>query len=147
VKGQDIQIIQQDYKEGQFNDPSISPLPDDGSLPIPGLTIYNGYSCNRCRTLTRCKKRIRQHWLNTGHSDITPPYTEVKLQSWTRLHPSYWIVRISGEEDTAAPTESQLDRLITESKAEQEAEHQRRLEHSNTQEGYNHNSTWVKEIK
>lgn len=147
VIGQDIQIIQQDYKEGQFNDPSTSPLPDDGSLPIPGLTIYNGYSCNRCRTLTRCKKRIRQHWINTGHSDITPQYTEVKLQSWTRLHPSYWIVRISGEEDTAAPTESQLDRLITESKAEQEAEHQRRLEHGDTREGYDHDSTWVKEMK
>jgi hypothetical protein len=37
--------------------------------------------------------------------------------------------------------------LITESKAEQEAEHQRRLEHGDTREGYDYGSTWAKEMK
>jgi hypothetical protein len=40
-----------------------------------------------------------------------------------------------------------LDRVIAEREADFKAQHRKRLEHGDTREGYDYDSTWVKEMK
>lgn len=153
VKGQLLRDITDYADVDSLNDPATVELPADWSEPIPILDVYSGFSCNACRYVTQSRKNVTHHWTESQHSSDGPKYSAVQLQTWTPIRRArYWIVRAYGDGDStmapeSAATNSIMDRMIADSKAELLEEDTKRNEHGNRQEGIDYDSTWVKEMK
>ncbi|KAH8662637.1 hypothetical protein BGZ61DRAFT_462911 [Ilyonectria robusta] len=153
VKGQLLKDITNYIDVDSLNNPATVELPADWSEPIPILDVYSGFSCNACRYVTQSRKNITHHWTESQHSSDGPKYSAVQLQTWTPIRRArYWIVRAYGDGDStiapeSAATNSIMDRMIADSKAELLEEDTKRNEHGNRQEGIDYDSTWVKEMK
>ncbi|CAI6091000.1 unnamed protein product [Clonostachys chloroleuca] len=154
MKGQQLAEILSYFEHQPLQDPVTATLPADGSRPIPGLIVYRqGLSCSVCRFLTTSHDVMTKHWrANATHTGITAQYTEVKLQSWCKgRYTRYWVVQLAWETTRslrAAPptTESAMDAIIAESTAKLKEEDEKRLLRGDRQEGFDHDSTWVKEM-
>jgi hypothetical protein len=80
----------------QLQDPLTAKLPPDGSVPESAILVQRGYSCSHCRYLTISRKMMRVHWGAKLHNvNKRPQWTEVWLQTWSRMRPQYWIVNPS----------------------------------------------------
>ena len=68
-------------------------LPDNGELPIPGLSIHPGHQCCDCDLLTKNNDKIRRHCSKQQHSS-----RPVQLQTLFRRkeHVRYFVVVPSG---------------------------------------------------
>ena len=144
--------IKNHFEDQPLQDPVTIQLPKDGSRAVAELEIYDGLSCSACRFLTTSRDVLSAHWRqNASHSGYAPRYSEVKMQSWsTGRYARYWIVRLAAESGIkveASDTQSVMESIIAESTAQLKAEDEEKLQHGDMQEGIDHDSTWVKEMK
>ncbi|KDN67858.1 hypothetical protein CSUB01_12155 [Colletotrichum sublineola] len=104
---------------GSLEDPHTCELPPDGSPPLEGLPVLDGYGCGRCEYRTRSRKLIKLHAQQGVHGlgrpalalptepysrDRGPGWGAVAIQTLSRnKYARYWVVqqkpRTAGDEE------------------------------------------------
>ncbi|KAH7248434.1 hypothetical protein B0J15DRAFT_562897 [Fusarium solani] len=88
--------------QSYLGDPSVAPLPKDGSPEHPDLRVWEGYACRKCPFRTTNFSSLTRH-ISTRYFQAQPPgqrelddfYDEVWLQAWTagsNQSRRYWII-------------------------------------------------------
>ncbi|KAL7903745.1 hypothetical protein GGI35DRAFT_492304 [Trichoderma velutinum] len=100
IKGETLKKLIQHYSTLPMQDPTIIPLPENGSQRIPQLQVYNGFQCKHCPYLTINHKNVIHHCSQQGHNGgeaSKQGWDHALLQTFTnRRWARYWIIYNKG---------------------------------------------------
>ncbi|GJC88060.1 hypothetical protein ColLi_10898 [Colletotrichum liriopes] len=112
----DLALAEAAANGGSLEDPHTCELPTDGSPPLEGLPVLDGYGCGSCGFRTTSRKLIKLHAQRGAHglgrpavaptaararsTGSSPGWGAVRIQTLSRnRYARYWIVRDPGTGD------------------------------------------------
>ncbi|KAF3761218.1 hypothetical protein M406DRAFT_75957 [Cryphonectria parasitica EP155] len=132
IKGQLLRDIVDYYSTMKLQNPLTTDIPAERSKPVQGLLLLHSFRCIQCCFLTIARDNMMQHWRTAG-------YAATEL-GWKKGAGHY------SDREKQAAGDSMLEKIIANYIAERKEEDEAQLCKSDTEEGIDRDSAWVKRL-